>query len=132
MKRWKVINQHRYSYPGRIKMVHYKKGKTLHFDLLGGFVFEHKYDAKKYVRNCAIPKLKIIEVEAIGRGKHIVSCPTDIIDISNYAKNLKGITIDIKNREHNYYPGEEIYTLDVQVWLCAKGSMVYPILKVLT
>ena len=138
MKRWKVVTKDRRSYPGKIMKVHYRQGETIHFDLLGGFVFEHEYDAKKYVKYCATPKLKIIEVEAIGRGKHIVSCPIDILDISAYSKNLKKITTHVKDIYNRFaYPGESIGTKIsnnkyLSIWICAEGSMVYPTLKILT
>ena len=138
MKRWKVVTKDRRSYPGKIMKVHYRQGETIHFNLLGGFVFEHKYDAKKYVRYCATPKLKIIEVEAIGRGKHITSCPTNFRDISFYINHLKEIKVRTKGRIDYDYPGEllnmlyQYYSCGFSVWTCAKGSMVYPTLKILT
>ena len=139
MKRWKVVTKDRRSYPGKIMKVHYRQGETIHFDLLGGFVFEHKYEAEEYIKDCFTTGIQIIEVEAIGRGKHIVSCPIDIIDISDYKKNLKKIMTYIKDNpnRHSLNPGEQIATKIsnnkyLAVWICAKGSMVYPTLKVLT
>ena len=138
MKRWKVVTKDRRSYPGKIMKVHYRQGETIHFDLLGGFVFEHKYDAEEYINDCSTPGIQIIEVEAIGRGKHIVSCPIDIIDISVYVKNLKKITTDVKSNYNRFtYPGELVDTKIsnnkyLSIWICAEGSMVYPTLKVLT
>ena len=138
MKRWKVVTKDRRSYPGKIMKVHYRQGETIHFDLLGGFVFEHKYEAEEYINGCFTTGIQIIEVEAIGRGKHIVSCPIDIIDISVYLKNLKKITTHVKSNCNRFvYPGELIGTKIsnnkyLSTWICAKGSMVYPTLKVLT
>ena len=142
MKRWKVIDEYRYSYPGNITPVLYVKGTEMESENLGFFVLPTLKAAENY-RDSGLREgetnLQIIEVEAIGKGKHIVACPTSIQNIDNYAKYLKEITTEVKNRgKAEYRHGDKMNVIykyiycGLPVWKCAEGSMVYPTLKVLT
>ena len=77
--RWKVVTWNNYSYPGRCIMQHYPEGEiVVSKGKLGIFVFEKESQAEDY-RDSTMEVVKIIKVNAIGRGKRRTCCPNVII-----------------------------------------------------
>ena len=136
MKRWKVVDGFRNSYPGEITSVHYAEGATLESKTLGFFTFKTLKAAKAY-KNSA-PKdfngqLSIIEVKCYGRGETINVCPSSINDIAHFLVNKDAIKKEAEQiNNYSIRAGNYIALSTIDVWKCAEGTITYKKLKVLT
>ena len=134
--RWKVVTWNNYSYPGRCIMQHYPEGEiVVSKGKLGIFVFEKESQAEDSInRACSTrSSLKIIKVNAIGRGKRRTCCP------SVTKAHEKRIDIFLKKKSNlgikEYAPIKEAGRLRIfdtmNVWLCPPGTMTYESVEVL-
>ena len=138
MKRWKVVNEDRNSYPGEITPVHYAEGATLESKTLGFFVLPTLQAAEDYRRENDFwgeRSLQIIEVECFGRSKTMQVCPTTSNNISYFIANKRKILAAVKRKTDNglnIHVGGYITLAETSVWKCAEGTLTYKKLKVLT
>ena len=134
--RWKVVTWNNYSYPGMCIMQHYPEGKTVESKgKLGIFVFEKESQAEDSInRACSThSSLKIIKVNAIGRGKRRTCCPNvtvwDKECINTFLKKISNL--GIKEYAPIKEAGRSRIFDNLAVWLCPPGTMTYESVEVL-
>ena len=136
MKRWKVVDWFRNSYPGSITPVNYTKGAEMESETLGFFTFKTLKAAKAYkndIHRDASKQLSIIEVECYGRGETINICPSNINNIAQFCANKDSIKKEMEQvNSYSIRAGEYINLSTMGVWKCAEGTLTYKKLKVLT
>jgi len=131
--RWKVVTWDNYSHPGRCIRQHYPEGETIESKgKLGIFVFEEESQAEDY-KNSTLSTVKIIKVNAIGRGKRRTCCPNvtvwDKERINTFLK--KKSNLGIKEYAPIREAGRSHISENVNIWLCAPGTMTYESVEVL-
>ena len=138
MIRYKVTNKKRYSHPGHGRHFYYNKGETIESNDLGIFVLEKKRDAEAYVEHLEGLNLKILRVEAHGRGIRRSHCPmllrfgiTEAVRF--FVKKVAKFTYYRESHKWGQ-PVDNNFLVSKNgnvFWICPKGTMTYKSVTVL-
>lgn len=136
---YKVVTYNRGSYPGRAIRLTYAKGETVTSTTeLGIFIFKTRKDAEDYVTGISSGReARILRVQTIGRGRRAVCCPfvdrRDDFGVAERTELFINAGLDKYRLKYRTESKIGIHTLfkNVDIWWCAKGTMMYPAVKVL-